>query len=104
MDTYSHTKTLKKAIPTVNNETGVVTKWDIEVVYTADVDGWKTTYSHQEEVEYLNKTVDQYTKSELIAMMPANYSNHIFHAHYEAHNIPPKEDRVGNFNINDLAD
>lgn len=104
MAIYPHTKTLKKAIPTINNETGVVTKWDIEVVYTADEDGWKTTYSHQEDVEYLNKTANQYTKSELIEMMPSNLSNHVFHAHYEAHNIPPKEDRVGDFNLNDLDD
>lgn len=104
MATYEHTKTLKRATPTVDTESGIVKKWDIEVVYTATADGWKTTYSHEEDVEYLNKLPEEYTKSELVDMMPANLSGHIFHAHYEAHNVPPTTERVGDFNINSLQD
>ena len=106
------TKTLKKATPTVKNDTGVVKYWDIEVVYAYAGDeaqslpAWKTTYSENEDVEYMNKTVDQFTKSELISFMNPQLENVIFEAHYEANNMPApaKEERVGDFDINSLAD
>jgi len=93
------TKTLKKAEPTVRTSDGVVKQWDIEVIYSYAGDDsaghapWKTTYSENEDVEYLNKTVSQCTKSELIALMPSNLENSIFEAHYEAHNSAPTEER-----------
>lgn len=106
------TKTLKKAAPVVSNEDGVVKSWDIEVVYSYAGDAtanpplpaWKTTYSENENVEYMNKTVDQFTKSELIGFMSPMIENSIFEAHYESQNLPAKEERVGDFNINSLAD
>lgn len=104
MAKYPATKTLKKAQPTVNIDDNVVKKWDIEVVYkhTRD-DGttWSRAYPHTEDVEYLNKTPSQFTKAELIGFMPSNMDV-IFDAHYEAHNIPPTEEKVSDFNINDL--
>ena len=52
----------------------------------------------------MNKTVDQFTKTELISFMNPQIENAIFEAHYEANNIPAKEERQSDFNINSLAD
>lgn len=103
MAKYPTTKALKKAQPTVRIEDNIVKKWDIEVVYKhtrSDNTSWSRTYSHSEDVEYLNKTPTEFTKAELISYM--NNMDVIFDAHYEAHNVPPKEDKVSDFNINDL--
>ncbi len=105
------TKTLKKAEPTVRTSDNVVKQWEIEVIYSyagdEDADpalpAWKTTYSETEDVEYMNKTVSQFTKSELVAMMPTNLENHIFEAHYEAHNMAPTETRQ-QVNLSDIPD
>jgi hypothetical protein len=100
-------KTLKKATPTVRTADGIVKKWDIEVVYAfaGDVDNvaWSTSFSTTEDVEYLGKTVAQWTKTELVALMDVVHENHIFHAHYEAHNKPPTEDRQ-EISISDIPD
>lgn len=101
---HPHTKVLKHATPTVRTSDGVVKEWEIEVVYTSDENGWKTTYTHREDVEYLGKTATEYTKSELVAMMPTTYDNHIFSAHWEAHNLPPTEVRQSNFDLGNLPD
>lgn len=103
-------KTLKKATPVIRKEDNVVKSWDIEVVYAYEGDAeaglpaWKTTYSENEDVEYMNKTVDQFTKSELIGFMSPMIENSIFEAHYESQNMPAKEERVSDFNINSLLD
>ena len=101
------TKTLKKATANVRTSDNVVLEWNIEVIYEfagdSDLVAWKNTYSHSEDVAYLGKTQEQFTKSELIAMMPANIEGHIFHAHYEAFNFPPTEERV-NVDLSTLAD
>lgn len=105
MAKYSTTKALKKAIPTVRNDDNVVKSWDIEVIYTHTRDDgttWSRTYPHTEEVEYLNKETSDFTKAELIDFMSSNMDV-IFDAHYEAHNTPPTEEKISNFNINDLA-
>lgn len=103
------TKTLKKAKPTVRVSDGVVKKWEIEVVYSyagdpaQDLPAWKTTYSETEEVEYLGKTPTEFTKQELIGFMSPMIENHIFEAHYEAQNLPAKEDSVSDFDVNSLS-
>jgi len=103
------TKTLKKATPTVRAADNVVKSWEIEVVYSYAGDevnnlpAWKTSYSENEDVEYLGKTVDQFTKAELIGFMSPMIENHIFEAHYDSQNLPATEERVGNFDINSLS-
>jgi hypothetical protein len=103
------TKTLKKATPTIRTSDNVVKSWDIEVVYSYAGDeennlpAWKTSYNENEDVEYLGKTVDQFTKAELIGFMSPMIENHIFEAHYESQNLPATEERVGNFDINSLS-
>ena len=105
MAKYPATKALKKATPTVRTGDNIVKSWEIEVIYTHtrdDASTWTRVYSHTEDVEYLNKETSGFTKAELIGFMPSNMDV-IFDAHYEAHNTPPTEDRVSNFNLNDLA-
>ena len=105
MAKYPATKALKKATPTVRTGDNIVKSWEIEVIYTHtrdDASTWTRDYSHTEDVEYLNKETSGFTKAELIGFMPSNMDV-IFDAHYEAHNTPPTEDRVSNFNLNDLA-
>lgn len=104
------TKTLKKATPVVRTSDNVVKSWDIEVVYSyagdeeKELPAWKTTYSETEDVEYMNKTVGEFTKKELIGFMNPQIENSIFEAHYEAFNLPAKEERNNEFNVNDLPD
>ena len=104
MAKYPATATLKKATPKVRTADNVVKSWDIEVLFThtrADDTTWSRTYPHTEDVEYLNKTPSQFTKAELLAFMPN--MDVIFDAHYAAHNEPPTEERISDFNLNDLA-
>jgi hypothetical protein len=101
---YPTTKTLKKVYPTINTTTNIVKKVEIEVVYSHTSNTgttWARTYSHTEDVEYLNKEITDFTKAELIALMPSTMEV-VFDAHYDAHNTPPTEERISNFNINEL--
>tara|TARA_R110000772_G_scaffold9921_5_gene32168 strand:- start:2008 stop:2349 length:342 start_codon:yes stop_codon:yes gene_type:complete len=106
------TKTLKKATPTIRSSDNVVKSWNVEVVYsyagdaTADpvLPAWKTSYSETEDVLYLGKTADEYTKSELIGFMNPSIENHIFEAHYESQNMPATEERKQDFDFSALPD
>ena len=105
MAKYETTKTLKKATPTVRTGDNIVKSWEIEVIYTHTRDDdttWSRAYPHTEDVEYLSKETSGFTKAELIGFMPSNMDV-IFDAHYEAHNTLPTEEKVSNFNLNDLA-
>jgi hypothetical protein len=105
MAKYPTTKILKKATPKVRTADNVVISWDIEVLFThtrADKTTWSRSYPHTEDVEYLNKTPNQFTKTELLAFMPL--MDVIFDAHYEAHNLPPVDERLSNFSLSDLAE
>lgn len=105
MAKYVTEKMLKKATPKVRTSDNVVLSWDIEVLFThtkSDGKKWSRSYPHTEDVEYLNKTTNNYTKSELLSFMPN--MDVIFDAHYEAHNLPPVDERLSNFSLNDLAD
>jgi|SRR5210317_830355 len=96
----TYTKTLKKAVPTVRTADGVVTEWELEVICVADSNGWKTTYNEREEVEYLGKTPEQFTKAELLAMVQIN--DHVFDAHWQAHNTPAVTERKPDFPLTSL--
>lgn len=100
MAKYNATKTLKKATPTIRTEDGVVKQWEIEVVYSYN--DFTRDYSTRADVEYLDKTPTQYTKAELVALMPPNMDN-VFDSHYETFTTPPTEERVSNFKLSDLA-
>lgn len=111
MANYEHTKTLESATPTVRRVDGFVTSWEIAVEYAYAGDeanglpAWSNTYSHSEEIEEPSKAPTDYTKAELIAMMPAVISDHIFDAHYEANNVPsePESESISDFDINSIS-
>jgi hypothetical protein len=101
---YPNVKTIKNAVPTINADTGKVKRWDIEVIFkhtNASNVSWSRTYSHSEDVAYLNKLPEAFSKAELISFLNSNMDE-IFDAHYEAHNVPPKETKLSEFDINDL--
>ena len=102
-------KNLSKAIPTVN-ENGIVKSWELEVVYSYPAAGYTTTdaplrrkYSETEEVEYLNKTPQEFTKSELFSFMNITQYDAIFDSTYESVVLPPKETKDTSFDLNSLA-
>ena len=111
MSNYPHTKTLIAAKPTVRISDNFATSWDIEVEYTFagdaanDLPAWSKTYSHNEVIESPIKAVGDYTKNELIALMPEVISDHVFGAHYEAYNIvvAVEEEVVADFDVNSLS-
>ena len=103
-------KTLSKAIPTVN-ENGIVKSWELEVVYSYPAAGYTTTdaplrrkYSETEEVEYLNKTPQEFTKSELFSFLNITQYDLVFDSTYESVVLPPKETKDTSFDLNSLAD
>lgn len=103
-------KTLSKAIPTVN-ENGIVKSWELEVVYSYPAAGYTTTdaplrrkYSETEEVEYLNKTPQEFTKTELFSFLNITQYDLVFDSTYESVVLPPKETKDTSFDLNSLAD
>lgn len=103
-------KTLSKAIPTVN-ENGIVKSWELEVVYSYPVAGYTTTdaplrrkYSETEEVEYLNKTPQEFTKTELFSFLNITQYDLVFDSTYESVVLPSKETKDTSFDLNSLAD
>ena len=113
MAKYSETcdKTLSKAVPTVNAN-GIVKSWELEVVYSypaaSDTTNTDTQlrrkYSETEEVEYLNKTPTQFTKSELFGFLNISQYNLVFDSTYESVVNPPTETKDTSFDINSLSD
>ena len=102
-------KTLSKAIPTVN-ENGIVKSWELEVVYSYPAAGYTTTdaplrrkYSETEEVEYLNKTPQEFTKSELLSFLNITQYDAVFNSTYESVVLPSKETKDTSFDLNSLA-
>lgn len=98
------TKILKKATPTVRTADGVVKKWEIEVVFKNNGDGWTRSYPHTEEdLEYMGKTPEQFSAADLIALMPSVIDT-VFKHHWEAaHPGPAVEEKVSNFDISTLS-
>lgn len=103
-------KVISKAIPTVNSE-GIVLSWEIEVTYSYPASGITTTdtqfrkkFETKEDVEYLNKTVDDFTKGELFSFLNIAQYNMVFDSSYESVVLPPVQTRYDSFNINLLQD
>lgn len=103
-------KILSKAIPTVR-EDGIVKSWELEVVYSYPAEGYETTdaplrrrYEETENVEYLGKTPQEFTKSELFSFLNTTQYDLVFDSTYESVILPPKETKDTSFDLNSLAD
>lgn len=114
MAKYSETcdKIISKAVPTVG-ENGIVKSWELEVTYSYPAAGVNTTdghlrrkYKETEDVAYLNKTVGEFTKSELFSFLNISQYNLVFDSTYESVVLPPAEviTKDTSFDINSLAD
>ena len=93
-------KTLSKAIPTVR-EDGIVKSWELEVVYSYPGEGYDTTdaplrrrYEEIEDVEYLGKTPQEFTKSELFSFLNIAQYNLVFDSTYESVVFAPTEKKI----------
>lgn len=105
MAKYPATKILNKATPRIRTSDNIVISWNIEVVFSYDKpDGTKfsRTYHHNEDVEYLNKLINDFTKTELLGYIPT-VLDEVFDHHYETFNNPPTEQSITNFNVNNLG-
>lgn len=100
MAKYNATKNLSSAIPTVRTEDNIVKKWDLKVVYSYN--GFNRDYNESVDVLYLNKTPDQFTKTELMGLMNLTQYDIIFDAHYDAYHTPPVEERLSEFDITQI--
>lgn len=103
-------KTLSKAIPTINAK-GIVKSWELEVVYSYPAAGITTTdialrrkYNENEQVEYLNKTPQEFNKSELYSFLNISQYDMVFDSTYESVVLPPTETRDTSFDLNSLTD
>jgi len=103
-------KTLSKAVPTVTTS-GIVKSWELEVVYSYPAAGINTTdtqlrrkYNETEQVEYLNKTPQEFTKTELFSFLNIAQYDMVFDSTYESVVLPPTENKDTSFNLNSLAD
>lgn len=103
-------KTLSKAIPTINAN-GIVKSWELEVVYSYPAAGITTTdtalrrkYNENEQVEYLNKTPQEFNKSELYSFLNISQYDMVFDSTYESVVLPPTETRDTSFDLNSLTD
>lgn len=104
MAKYPATKVLSRAVPTVRSTDGVVKRWDIDVVYSyTDENGitLNNTYIHNEDVEFQNKVVSDFSKSDLVGYMQDKYDA-VFDAQFDAMIAPPTEEMVFEFNIDQL--
>lgn len=105
MAKYPATKILNKATPRIRTSDNVVISWNIEVVFSYDKsDGTKftRTYHHIEDVEFLNKLVTDFTKTELLGYIPI-VLDEVFDTHCDSFNLPPIEQILINFNVNTLV-
>lgn len=103
-------KTLSKAVPTLNVN-GIVKSWELEVVYSYPTVGFSTTdtplrkkFNETEEVEYLNKTPQDFTKSELFSFLNIAQYDMVFDSTYESVVLPPTETKDTSFDLNSLSD
>jgi hypothetical protein len=101
-------KTLSKAVPTVKAD-GTVKEWELEVVFSYPAEGFTTNdtpmrrrFTEIEDVSYLNKTPNQFTKAELLSFMNLTQYGRIFDSTYDSLHSAPSEVKDTNFDVNSL--
>lgn len=101
-------KVISKAIPTVTSE-GIVKSWEVEITYSYPAEGYTTTdtplrkkFNLNEDVMYLNKGVNDFTKAELLSFANLAQFDAVFDSTYTSTVLPPTETRHADFDINSL--
>jgi ABC-type antimicrobial peptide transport system ATPase subunit len=102
MAKYQTQKFLSDAIPTVRTADNLVKSWDLKV--TLSYNGFAREYGDNINVLYMQKTVDQFTKADLMGLLNMPQMEAIFEAHYEAATQPPAETRLQNFDITQIPE
>lgn len=92
MATYSYTKTLTKAVPTVYTSNNVVLRWDISFTADSTVEGANAfSRDYRYSVDVANGAVlSTYTANSVLALIPEAFDD-VFDAHYIAfsNNVAP---------------
>jgi len=99
--TADATKSITKAIPTVNAD-GLVIKWDIEVKY--ELNEYVSTFSRSVDIEP-NAMPAGYTKAELWALLNEVHLDAVYESQYESVKLAPAPttEAISDFDVNSLA-
>lgn len=101
----SHTedavKTIKKAVPTVN-EDGNVIKWDIEVEYS--LNDYVSTFSKNVDVDP-TKVPSDFTKAELWELIDEAHLDSVYESQYVSVKLatPSSDEVVSDFDVDSLS-
>lgn len=96
------TKTLSKAVPTVDAD-GKVIKWEVEIEF--ELNDYKSALSARIEVEPTKAPAD-FTKAELLVFPEVAHLSAVYDSQYQSTQLPapaPAEVRVDGFDVADLA-
>lgn len=95
------TKTLTKAVPTVDVD-GKVIKWEVEVEYS--LNDYVSKFSKQVDVE-VSKAPSEFTKAQLLELANTAHLDLVYDSQYESTQIaqPVTETKVDDFDVDSLA-
>jgi hypothetical protein len=95
------TKTLTKAVPTVDLD-GKVIKWDVEVEYA--LNDYVSKFNKQVDV-VAEKAPNDFTKAELLTLANVAHLDLVYDSQYESTQIaqPVTETKVDDFDVESLA-
>lgn len=101
MNTADAVKTIKKAVPTVN-EDGLVIKWDITVEYSHN--DYVSTYSKFVDIEAPKLPAD-FTKAELWALVDEAHLDAVFESQYVSVKLAPaaSTEALSDFDVDSLS-
>ena len=95
------TKTLTKAVPTVDAD-GKVIKWEVEVEF--ELNDYKSSLNARIELEP-TKAPEAFSKAELFAFPEVEYLSAVYDSQYESTQVPgpaPTEIKVDGFDVDSL--
>ena len=95
------TKTLTKAVPTVDTD-GKVIKWDIEVEYS--LNDYVSKFNKQVEVD-AEKAPHDFTRAEILTLANVAHLDLVYDSQYESTQVPAPvtETKVDDFDVDSLA-
>lgn len=100
-NTTSAVKTFKSAVPTVNAD-GKVTSWKLSMEYS--LNDYVSEFSQNVKIEEPSKAPEDYSKSELEALMNTEHWDAVYESQYTSVkvDVAPAETTVSDFDINNL--